>query len=447
MNLDIPFWHQIQSIIENKIGIDLSARVNREHFETICSRSDLISKLKKEEYLTLLETADPSHHPEWIFLLDALNVSESFFFRDKKQLELIENLILPELIRKKSSDTIKIWSAGCSTGQEPYTLAIIVEKIKKVFPDSQFVIYASDINFHSIKIATEAFYHPWSVRISDQTLLEDFFEKKSEKYRFRYEKVTPVRFELINLVSDPFPKNFDLIICRNVFIYMKPEFIQRVIEKFSESLNISGYLLIGHAEFSGKMPDSLDTMLFANSVIYKKKSATQIDSSILTKNFKEPSPKFNPNKSEKITNRTESLWELESKLEKANRLENQNEIMNIYSKVESSLGKLSNKSILYFIKNFSKINKPKAIHLCQYMIESDPLNVQGYFHLAQVYESIGKIDLAIDSYKKVLYLNPTHKETHVCLFQLYKAKNDFDNAIKIRKMATQFSADLKEFEF
>ncbi|MCB1191713.1 MAG: hypothetical protein H7A23_16980 [Leptospiraceae bacterium] len=437
IDLDMPFWQQIQSIIEKKIGIDLSARVNREHFESICKRSNLIQKLKKEEYIALLETANPSHHPEWVFLLDALNVSESFFFRDKKQLELIENLVLPDLVRQKNNlEIIKVWSAGCSTGQEPYTLAIIIEKIKRVFPDSKFIIYASDINFHSIKIAAEAVYHPWSVRISDPVLLDDFFEKKGEKLRFKSEKTTSVHFELTNLISDPFPKNFDLILCRNVFIYMKQEYIQRVIEKFSESINPNGYLLIGHAEYTGKMPKVLETMLFANSVIYKKVIYKSTPSNLASENSTTIPKAINPT-SIKAVGKNESIFELETRLEKSCKAGNQNDILEIYSKIPS-IEKLSSKSLLCFIKSFMTNQKQKAIPLCEYWIEREPLNTQPYFLLAQIFESIGKFDSATESYKKVIYLNPTHKESIVSLYQLYKRNNDLESAMKVKKMGSQF---------
>lgn len=179
-----------------------------------------------------------------IEFLDRITINVSEFFRNLERWNILKDKILPEMIKKRGK--IKCWSAACSTGEEPYTLAII---LKQFFKDQDIDIVATDIDQNVINKAKEGIYNKNSVKNVSDRLLKQHFEKKNEfEYTINDSIKDLVRFKKQDLLNDRFEQGYDLIICRNVTIYFTEEAKEKLYRKFSDSLNQGGIFFVGSTE-------------------------------------------------------------------------------------------------------------------------------------------------------------------------------------------------------
>jgi chemotaxis protein methyltransferase CheR len=171
-----------------------------------------------------------------------INVSE--FYRNPEQWRLMDNEIIPELISKFGKH-LKVWSAACSTGDEPYSL---VMALSRHIPLNQINIIATDIDKQVIEKAKLGLYNDKSIISVPQDLKEKYFTKVGPSYQISNEIKSRVQFKQHNLLKDPYPDKCDLIVCRNVLIYFTEEAKDEVFRKFNASLKTGGMLFIGSTE-------------------------------------------------------------------------------------------------------------------------------------------------------------------------------------------------------
>jgi len=222
---------------------------------------------------------------EWKKLLQLLTTGESYFFRDSGQIFLLKNIILPNLIahqrqicqqQYQERPTLRIWSAGCSTGEEPYSLAILLTELIPDWQNWRLFVLGTDINSESIKKARAGIYGNWSFRTLDRVKKHNYFDLKNNEWSVQDYIRKLVRFESGNLVQDKFPDpsremfNMDLILCRNVFVYFESSAIAQVLRKFYQTLRPGGYLLTAHAELYGQDLGAFSAQVFPQSVIYQR---------------------------------------------------------------------------------------------------------------------------------------------------------------------------------
>jgi chemotaxis protein methyltransferase CheR len=188
---------------------------------------------------------------ELIALMDLLTINETTFFRNKPQFELLSTVVLPELLARKKREgdkRLRIWSAGCSSGQEPYSIAITaLEAIS--FPDLWDIkILASDLSLRMLEIAQSGAYEEQQLRGLDNARRENYFTDVNGEYRISDRVKRLITFDYHNLKHDNGVRGFDIIFCRNVMIYFDQPGCARLVERFANSLVMGGYLFIGHAE-------------------------------------------------------------------------------------------------------------------------------------------------------------------------------------------------------
>lgn len=191
------------------------------------------------EYLNLMEQ-DQKH---WHKFIDTLTINVSEFYRNPQQWEILINKVLPELFAK--SPGLKIWSAGCSTGEEPYTLAMV---LTMNFPQHSFSLTASDIDDEVLNKARRGIYIDKAVANMPKTYLTRFFKQEDGNFVVNNEIKNKVKFVKHNLLRDAFDKNFDLILCRNVVIYFTEESKHELYKRFYEALRPRGLLFTGSTE-------------------------------------------------------------------------------------------------------------------------------------------------------------------------------------------------------
>jgi len=172
-----------------------------------------------------------------------INVSE--FYRNPGQWEVLKNEIIPQLLKDSKNQQLKIWSAACSTGEEPYTLVMI---LKEFLPYNKIHILATDIDRDAIKKAKEGVYTEKSLESLPGIYIQKYFAKEDSMYKIDSKIKSCVEFSYHDLLMDPFPKDCDLILCRNVMIYFTEDAKTMLYKKFSEALKKDGVLFVGSTE-------------------------------------------------------------------------------------------------------------------------------------------------------------------------------------------------------
>ncbi|MED4400708.1 CheR family methyltransferase [Metabacillus fastidiosus] len=175
--------------------------------------------------------------------LDRMTINVSEFYRNYKRWQVLEEKIIPKLLEKNKK--LKIWSAACSTGEEPYTLAMILSKF---LPLSGVQILATDIDENVIARAKLGLYPERSLQEVPKEMKAKYFVKEGTNYKLDNEIIKAVRFKKQNLLADPFEDNFDLIVCRNVLIYFTEEAKELLYVKFSKALKDGGVFFVGSTE-------------------------------------------------------------------------------------------------------------------------------------------------------------------------------------------------------
>ncbi len=186
-------------------------------------------------------------------LLARFTIKESYFFRDESMIALLRDHFLPELCaRRPSAAPISIWSAGCSVGEEPYTLSILMHELTAERPETRFTIVGSDVDEHGLQRARVGEFSEWSVRTLNEEQRERYFERRGSRFALRGRYKNGVRFEHHNLVDVdcelPAPRKFDVILCRNVAIYFTEEGISALYTKLCGALAEDGMLLVAPSD-------------------------------------------------------------------------------------------------------------------------------------------------------------------------------------------------------
>ncbi|MBU8907245.1 CheR family methyltransferase [Desertibacillus haloalkaliphilus] len=175
--------------------------------------------------------------------LERMTINVSEFYRNPRRWDVLENKIIPRLLTQKRR--LKIWSAACSTGEEPYTIAMIMSKF---VPLSSVSILATDIDRAILERAKAGVYSERALKEVPKDMLKKYFTKDELGYRVTRDIKSVIQFKEQNLLSDRFEDDFDLIVCRNVMIYFTEEAKHELYHKFSDALKPGGVLFVGSTE-------------------------------------------------------------------------------------------------------------------------------------------------------------------------------------------------------
>ncbi|MGA9529109.1 MAG: protein-glutamate O-methyltransferase CheR [Terriglobales bacterium] len=282
----------LQSLVYHECGMHFDER------RTSFLQDRLFRRLKEcgmdsfYSYYRLL--VSPQGKKELTQLVENLTVNETSFFRNKAQLELFQHEVLEGILARKQEQhdyTLKIWSAGCSHGQEPYTLVMIVTDVllhhwmrnripressrpkPLVPPPWHLEILASDINYSVLRSAQEGSYTEPQMSPVDYGLRLRFFDKVGPRYVVKKEVKDLVHFDFHNLKTEFLPQHNDIIFCRNVMMYFDEAEQKRLVDKFHRCLNSSGYLFVGHAESLLGLTDRFQMVHHNSGTAYQRVEA------------------------------------------------------------------------------------------------------------------------------------------------------------------------------
>ncbi len=211
------------------------------------------------------------------YLYEAITINETFFFRNQPQLDAMVATIIPDLIKQKSNGgktKIKIWSAASSSGEEAYSIAMVIsDLIKPKYPNVEFEIVGTDINFAVVETAKRGVYREYSIRNSPAYYLKKYFKFNNGEYEIDDSIKKMATFKIMNLFDDAGMKtmlNYDIIFCANVLIYFDPASKIKVVSNLYNALNRNGYLFIGYAETLHGISNAFKIISYPKTIGYKK---------------------------------------------------------------------------------------------------------------------------------------------------------------------------------
>ncbi len=268
-NLTDEEFNNFRDIVFRESGIKLA------DVKKILVQSRLMKRLRalnmetfSDYYTYLIENFDE----EKINFINSITTNKTDFFRENDHFEYLKSYILPSF-EEKGEGEIRIWSAGCSTGEEPYTIGITLHEYFKGKKSPNFKILATDIDTQVLEKGVNGVYTQEQVGIIDEKILKSYFLKgtgeNSGFFKVKDFLKKTVFFRRLNLLAEDYPmkKKFDVIFCRNVIIYFDKETQKKLFDNFSRYLKDDGYLLVGHSE---NISSVTDKFYLAGRTIYRK---------------------------------------------------------------------------------------------------------------------------------------------------------------------------------
>jgi chemotaxis protein methyltransferase CheR len=232
-------YQQFIMQIKKKTGIDLSL------YKEAQMKRRLTSLYEKKGFASFQDYYKGLNHSQELLneFLDRITINVSEFYRNFKRWEILEEKILPKILQLNRKP--RIWSAACSTGEEPYTLAMV---LSKHLPLNKIEILATDIDENAIIKAKMGQYHERSLNEVPDRMKKQFFNQNGDMFHVSNEIKNIVTFKKHNLLADPFGGPFDLIVCRNVMIYFTEEAKDQLYHRFSHALKKDGIFFVGSTE-------------------------------------------------------------------------------------------------------------------------------------------------------------------------------------------------------
>lgn len=265
-------FKKFAALIYNESGIYMKDSKITLLSNRLRKRLNALSFIEFSDYFNFLQKlTGEDKKKEYEELLDVVSTNETFFFRNERQFEAFSKYCLPEISKNKKNKKLKIWSAACSTGEEPYTLAICVLENIKYFPGWNIEIIATDIAPSVLNFARDGFYSGRRIEKVPPEFLKKYFTIENiDKgvYKVNNELKEMVNFYYLNFFKNPFPGDIDIIFCRNVMIYFDKIHQTKLVADFYNSIIDEGYLFIGHSETLHSISDDFVYKKVLESPIY-----------------------------------------------------------------------------------------------------------------------------------------------------------------------------------
>ena len=275
MTLTRDQFEKVRGFIYGRSGIFFQERKKYLLESRLGQRMRTLGLADFDEYYDSLDKDRVS--PEFARLLNAVTINETYFFRNPAQFEVLIHEIIPQIIERKRAageKTFTLWSAGCSTGDEVYSLAILFEEyLRPRYPEFQFSLLGTDINTEVLDRAARAVYGSYAVRNVPRHLLTKYFTREGVEHALRPAIRSRVRFHRHNLIdaTGPVsPGSVDVIICANVLIYFDIAARRQAVLTMHGSLRRSGVLLLGFSESLNGVTDDFSPLRYSRMVAYRK---------------------------------------------------------------------------------------------------------------------------------------------------------------------------------
>jgi len=407
-------------------------------------KANLLQRMKEcgldtfADYFNLL--SNTAGAKEFDHLLDLITIPETHFFRDQAQFRALERVVIPEIVEKKSfpGATLRIWSAGCSTGEEPYTIAMILAAgmTDAKYPPIQ--ILATDVSHAVLEAARRGVYGTRAVRDVPGEYINRFFTKRGEGYFLDDSIKEMVQFRYFNLMAEPRyfveMSGWDIVFCRNVTIYFQSEATKKLIRNFHRSLREGGYLFAGFSESLRYLTDEFSPVQIEGAFVYKKTPPAKkqrrksrqgkrgLSRTSTAGNARRQPPKAVDDKRSgelaQICSRAKELLE-------RGQPEQASDLLHPYSEDSAAA------EAVLLLQAEIALNQgglKKAVRLCDRLLNRQPLSVAGHYLLGIIYRTSANETRAVEEFEKVTSLDSEHALARFNLGDLYSKMGRLEEA-------------------
>jgi len=391
-------------------------------------------------------------------LLSYITVNETYFFRNKAHFAALEDHILAQLTKENKKGAIRVWSAGCSTGEEPYSVAMTILDIVQDREDLQIEILGTDVDREALKKAKTGIYKERSLRMAEEKHRNRYFTANNGKFEVNQRLKDAVQFEYFNLMETPYPRpslgDWDIIFCRNVVIYFNRESVRHVASNFHSVLADNGYLFMGHSESLDGLSDEFSPVRIGNAFIYTKKArnvSTAKDgaSSSALKNLaaKQPKETATPKRhsksgksvSKRQVRRSKKLAppkpveDTESIYREAADLFAHEQVDEALSKIEAYLEFEPEDARGHLLAGKIYADRgayERAVDEFEESIELEPLLTEAHYLLGVIYLRLDRTTSAIDEFRKSIYIDKDCVLPYFNLARIYQSNNMRNDALR-----------------
>jgi len=447
-------YQTLFQFIESHTGLKLDERRQKQIRELLDSS---LEKTPVDKLIQLLRQVDYQHEL-WQAFLRIITVGETYFFRNQAHMKALRYHVLPRIIeerRRSGYKQLRLWSAGCATGEEPYTLAMLLDELLPDLDSWSISILATDINATYLEYARKGIYQQRSFRLEtpDYVKLRWFEEQKDGQHISpRIRKL--VNFQSLNLVLETYPSpvhgisNMDLILCRNVTIYFELDTTRAIMDRLYRTLQPTGWLVIGHSEPQIGVYDAFVTHNFENAILYQKPIEVLLDS-IPTPIITTPSwqktvstPRAAPRKDHESQVQKWLNKKPETRVEpRQNRTSRVSERPS--RKIIGGATDQDQKSL--WDKAWLAANQEKweeTLKILDDMNRQDKFQAQVHYLYALVYQQQDQDEKALRSLKQALYCDQNFALGHYSIGELYARRKQGKEALHHWHVASKLVEDL-----
>jgi chemotaxis protein methyltransferase CheR len=420
MSLALPpsLLEQISQFIAGRIGLHFPPERWGDLANGLASAARE-RRLDAEAYVRSL-LSSPLTRREIEALACHLTVGETYFFRETKAFDVLEKQVLPQMIRRARGHgmRLRIWSAGCCTGEEPYSLAMLLDRMIPDLADWNVTILATDINPRFLEIASIGAYGEWSFRAIPPGIRERYFEAvPGAKMQVASHIRRMVTFSFLNLAQDPYPalatntNAMDLVLCRNVLMYLTQEHAARIVQNLHAALVENGWLLVAPTETSQVFSRHFVPVSFPDAILYRK----PVESAARLPHVPGASIADPP------------LRHAREQASGAESLSEEPAVAGAPAAVPVTAGTFAHgtplavDSLIAVARGLANRGElAQALSWCDRAVSSDRLNPAHRFLRAMVAQELGRLDEALKSLKQALYLDQDFVMAHFALGNIAK---------------------------
>ena len=411
-----------RTLIASRIGLLVREQDDTLLRKMVAERVRALNLSSTEQYCQFLGS-DADIRRERKELTTLLSTGETYFFRDREQHVLLQDVILPELLeRRKAERSLRIWCAACSSGEEAYSLPILLDELMTDQSRWNIFIIGTDINQDFIEKARQGIYTEWSFRGMSDARRQRYFHPHKNTWVLDGAIRNRVTFRAGDLVADEFPDyasglyGMDLSLCRNMFIYMEPHIVFRIADKFTETLNEGGILVTGHGELYAHHLGKLRTRVFPASIVYQK-GATPFALPAPVQVFETPhAAPIKPAAAKPATRKTNAAEASPPAV--------------VATGKETAVTEME---MAWQYANQGQ--RDKAAKFCSEIVAKNPLIAEAHYLLALLAQERGEFTEVKSLLKKVIYLDPSFIAAYLDLGDLYAREGDDARAGKMRATA------------
>jgi chemotaxis protein methyltransferase CheR len=438
---DTPRWHRLSEWVADRTGLHFPPERRADLRRALVEAAPEFGFHDGEACADWL-LSSPLTSQQLGKLARHLTIGETYFFRERPSFNALAAHVLPVLIhRKREGDRrLRFWSAACSTGEEAYSLAMLVQQVLPDWRSWNVSILATDINPHFLHKAETAIYGEWSFRECGADLRERFFSPVGDRrYRVRADVREMVTFSELNLSQDAFPSlatdtnAMDLILCRNLLIYFTPAHARRLIGNLRQSLVEDGWLIVSPAECSQSLFTGFTPVNFPGSILYRKRQPREparvvADAPDLAALVAPPLRETSPRPSAAMPVPRVTTPSLAAELVAAESLYAQGQYSEAAAKLRGALAtpavsEIQLKALALLTRALANQGAlDEALAASERWIAADKLEPAAHYLHAMVLQELGERARARAALQRAVYLNPDFTLAHFALGNLARAE-------------------------